>query len=590
MISSDLSSAGSRRAAALAVLCAMSLMIVLDSTIVAVAVPDIQRDLGFSAAGVAWVVNAYLVAFAGLLLLAGRLGDLLGAWRVFLAGLAVFTVASLLCGLAGSAGLLVAGRFVQGAGGALAAAVVIGMIVRLFPGPGEQARAMGIYSFTQAGGAAVGFVAGGVLTDAVGWPAIFLINVPIGVVVWFAGRKLLPRETGPGLGAGLDLPGALLITAGLSLGVYAIVRTGSADAAVPATLTGTIAVLLILAFLLRQRLARRPLISLRVLGRRWLLTANAAVVLVFATGMGFQFLNALFVQRVMGYDALATGLAFLPTPVVIGLVSLFVAPRVTGRFGPRPVLIAGLATLLAGLLLLGRLPADPSYVADMLPPLIVMGLGVGVAIPSIIMLAMAGAAPADTGMVSGFSNTAQQAGGALGLSVLAVVAAAHTSDRAAAGASAIAALRDGYVRSFLVAAGFVTVALLIAAFLLRRPPVSTPAPEAAPAAPAGSVPAASVPAASVPAASVPAASVPAASVPAASAPAASAPAASAPAVPAVPVVSAPAVSAAPAVPVVSAPAASAVSAASAAPVPASPAPAVSAASACDFEPACGSAV
>ncbi|MFI5896054.1 MFS transporter [Actinoplanes sp. NPDC051513] len=470
----------SRRAAALAVLCAMSLMIVLDSTIVAVAVPDIQRDLGFSAAGVAWVVNAYLVAFAGLLLLAGRLGDLVGAWRVFLAGLGLFTIASLLCGLAGSAGLLVAGRFVQGAGGALAAAVVIGMIVRLFPEPAEQARAMGIYSFTQAGGAAVGFVVGGVLTDAVGWPAIFLVNVPIGVGVWLAGRRLIPREAGPGLAGGLDLPGALLITAGLSLGVYAIVRTGSPDATGPATLSGTVAVLLILGFLLRQRLARRPLIALRVLFRRWLLTANAAVLLVFATGMGFQFLNALFVQRVMGYDALGTGLAFLPTPIVIGLVSLFVAPRVTGRFGPRPVLIGGLSLLLVGLLLLSRVPAEVSYVADLLPPLLVMGLGVGVTVPAIIMLAMTGAAPADTGMVSGFSNTAQQAGGALGLSVLAVVAAAHTSGRAAVGVPLVEALRDGYTRAFLVAAGFVVVAILITAILLRRPPVLASAAAATP--------------------------------------------------------------------------------------------------------------
>src|SRR4051812_22347948 len=361
-----------RRAAALAVLCAMSLMIVLDSTIVAVAVPDIQRDLGFRPADVAWVVNGYLVAFAGLLLLAGRLGDLLGAWRVFLAGLALFTVASLLCGLAGTAALLVAGRFVQGAGGALAAAVVLGMIVRLFPEPRAQARAMGIYSFTQAGGAAVGFVAGGLLTDAVGWPAIFVINVPIGLAVWLTGRRLLPRETGPGLGSGLDVPGALLITAGLGLGVYAIVRTASPQAGVTATVTGAAAVLLIAGFLIRQRYARRPLIPLRLLGRRRLLVANAAVVLVFATGMGFQFLTALFVQRVMGYDALGTGLAFLPTPVVIGAISLFAAPRLTARYGPRPVLMAGLTTFLIGLLLLSRMPADADYVTDLLTPLIIM--------------------------------------------------------------------------------------------------------------------------------------------------------------------------------------------------------------------------
>jgi EmrB/QacA subfamily drug resistance transporter len=506
----------SRRAAALAVLCSMSLMIVLDSTIVAVAVPDIQRDLGFSAAGVAWVVNAYLVAFAGLLLLAGRLGDLLGAWRVFLAGLAVFTIASLLCGLAGSAGLLVAGRFVQGAGGALAAAVVIGMIVRLFPGPAEQARAMGIYSFTQAGGAALGFVVGGVLTDAVGWPAIFLVNVPIGIAVWLAGRRLLPREAGPGLGAGLDLPGALLITAGLSLGVYSIVRTGSPDATATATLSGTLALALIIAFLVRQRFARRPLIALRVLFRRWLLTANAAVLLVFATGMGFQFLNALFVQRVMGYDALGTGLAFLPTPIVIGLVSLLVAPRVTGRYGPRPVLIGGLSLLLAGLLLLSRMPADVSYVVDLLPPLLVMGLGVGVTVPAIIMLAMAGAPSSDTGMVSGFSNTAQQAGGALGLSVLAAVAAARTSSRSSSGVVLVEALRDGYVRAFLVAAGFVVLALLITVLLLRRAPaVSAPSPAvAAPAAgPASERPASERPASDGPVSERPASDGPAAASP-----------------------------------------------------------------------------
>ncbi|NMO53130.1 MFS transporter [Actinoplanes sp. TBRC 11911] len=444
----------------------MSLMIVLDSTIVAVAVPDIQRDLGFSAAGVAWVVNAYLVAFAGLLLLAGRLGDLIGAWRVFLAGLALFTAASLFCGLASTAGWLIAGRFVQGAGGALAAAVVLGMIVRLFPAPGDQARAMGIYSFTQAGGAAVGFVAGGVLTDTVGWPAIFLINVPIGVAVWALGRRLLPREAGLGLGQGLDVPGALLITAGLSLAVYAIVSASLA--------AGAVALAIIGAFLVRQRLARRPLIPLRLLTRRWLLAANAAVLLIFATGMGFQFLNALFVQRVMGYDALGTGLAFLPTPVVIGLVSLFAAPKLTARYGPRPILIAGLTALLAGLLLLVRLPAHPSYASDMLPPLLVMGLGIGVTVPSMIMLAMAGASPVDTGMVSGVSNTAQQAGGALGLSVLAAVAASRTDSRVAE--PAVDALRFGYTQAFLVAAGFVLAALLVTAALLRRPPLPARAP------------------------------------------------------------------------------------------------------------------
>ncbi len=451
-----------RRGAALAVLCAMALMIVLDGTVVAVAVPAIQHELGFSPAGVAWVVNAYLVAFAGLLLLAGRLGDLIGAWRVFLAGLVLFTVASALCGFAPSAGWLVAGRFVQGAGGALASAVVLGMIVRLYPEPAGQARAMGLYSFVQASGSAAGFVIGGVMAQTVGWQWIFLINVPIGAAALVAALRLLPREAGLGLRRGLDVPGAVLVTAGLSLGVLAVIRTASGPGA---WLPGAAALLLVGAFLVRQRLARRPLIPLRILFRARLLGANAAVVLIFAAGLGFQFLNALYLQRIMGLDALATGLAFLPTPVTIGIVSLFVAPRLTARLGPRPVLAGGLVLLAAGLALLSRAPAEPSYAVDMLPPLIVMGLGVGVAIPAVIMVAMAGAEPADTGAVSGLNNTAQQAGAALGLAVLAAVAAAHTASREAAGVLPVAALRDGYSLAFLVAAGFVVAALVVTVVL-----------------------------------------------------------------------------------------------------------------------------
>ncbi|GLY01841.1 MFS transporter [Actinoplanes sp. NBRC 101535] len=442
-----------RRGSTLAVLCAVSLMVVLDSTIVAVAIPAIQVDLGFSPAGVAWVVNAYLVAFAGLLLLAGRLGDLLGAGRVFLTGLGVFTAASLLCGLAPTAGLLIAGRFVQGAGGALASAVVLGMIVRLYPEPGPQARAMGIYSFTQAGGAAIGFVVGGVLTDTAGWPAIFLINAPIGVAAFLVGRRILPRDTGIGIGRDLDVAGALSITAGLSAGVFAIVEGRPA--------VGAVALLLIILFLVRQKYARTPLAPLRLLRRPRLLAANAAVLLILAAGMGFQFVNTLFLQKIMGYDALRTGAAFLPTPIVIGAVSLFLAARLTARFGPRPVLISGLALLAAGLLLLSRMPADPSYLMDLLPGLLVMGLGIGVTVPAIMMLAMAGSSDEDTGLVSGVTNTAQQAGAALGLAVLAAVAAGVSESRLAAGVAERAALHDGYSLAFLVGAGFVLGALVI---------------------------------------------------------------------------------------------------------------------------------
>ncbi|GIF11870.1 MFS transporter [Actinoplanes teichomyceticus] len=461
------------RGATLAVLCTVALMIVLDSTIVAVAVPAIQRDLAFTPAGVAWVVNGYLVAFAGLLLLAGRLGDLLGARRVFLTGLTVFTAASLLCGLAPTGALLVAGRFVQGAGGALASAVVLGMIVRLYPEPGPQARAVGIFSFTQAGGAAIGFVVGGVLTDLAGWPAIFLINVPVGLAAWVLGRRLLPVTATAATGR-IDLPGAVLITAGLSLGVYAIVAAGEPAPPAPVWSLAAGAALLVLAFLVRQGRAPEPLVPLRLLRRPWLLAANAAVLLILAAGMGFQFVNTLFLQRVMGFDALRTGLGFLPTPIVIGLVSLLTAARLTARFGPRRVLLAGLLLLAGGLALLARVPADPSYAADVLPGLLAVGLGVGVAIPAIMMLAMAGASTGDTGLVSGLTNTAQQAGAALGLAVLAVVSAGRTSARLDSGVPEIVALRDGYGLAFLTAAAFVLAAALITLTALRHPPAAIP--------------------------------------------------------------------------------------------------------------------
>lgn len=450
--------------ATLAVLCTMALMIVLDSTIVAVALPTIQRELGFSPAGVAWVANAYLVAFAGLLLLAGRLGDLIGAGRVFVLGLSVFTLASLVCGLAPTAGLLVAGRFLQGAGGALAGAVILGLIVRGNPGPAAQSRAMGLYSFTQAAGSIVGFVAGGLLTDVAGWPWIFFINVPIGIAALVAGLRVLPRETGPGLRAGVDVPGAVLVTAGLSLFVYAIVG--------PSIWSAAAAVLLIAGFLLRQRQARRPLIALRVLARPWLLRANAAMILMFAAGFGFQFLTALFVQRIMGFDALHTGLAFLPTPLIIGPASLLAAPRLTARFGPRPVLLAGLVPIAVALIMLSQAPADPSYVTAMLPALLLIGAGMGVAIPSMIMLAMAGAEPGDTGLVSGFATTTQQAGAALGLATLTAVAAARTGAD-----TSVEALRNGYSLGFEVAATLVTGAFLLTALFLRNPSKPPPAPQ-----------------------------------------------------------------------------------------------------------------
>lgn len=456
------------RAKALVVLCAMQLMIILDGTVVTVALPTIQGDLGFSQAGLAWVMNSYLIAFAGLLLLAGRIGDLIGSKRVFVVGLAVFTAASLLCGVAGNAAVLIAGRFLQGVGGALASAVILGMIVSLFPAPGEQARAMGVYSFTAASGASIGLILGGVITQTIGWHWAFLINVPIGAVALAAAVRLLSRQPGLGLANGADVLGAVLVTAGLSLGVYTIVQTAQPQATLARTLVEAGASLLLLAaFVVRQARIKNPLLALRIFRRRQLSVANVVVVLLFAAGFGFQFTTALYVQRVLGYDSLTTGLAFLPAPLMNALMSLSLAPRLTVRFGPRKMLIAGLAIFLLALLWISRAPVDGSYVVNVGPVLAVMGAGIGVAIPASIMLAMSGAEPSDAGLASGLNNTAQQAGAAIGTAVLATLAASTTAGRAADGAGDLLALRDGYGAAWLAAAGFVLAGALLSVSLLR---------------------------------------------------------------------------------------------------------------------------
>jgi EmrB/QacA subfamily drug resistance transporter len=458
------------RAKALAVLCVMQLMIILDGTVVTVALPTIQEELGFSQAGLAWVMNSYLIAFAGLLLLAGRIGDLIGSKRVFLAGLGLFTAASLLCGVATRAEVLIAGRFLQGVGGALASAVVLGMIVGLYPAPGEQARAMGVYGFTSASGASIGLILGGVITQTVGWHWAFLINVPIGAVSLVLAVRLLTGQRGLGLGKGADVLGAILVTAGLSLGVYTIVQTAEPHAQLPRTLVlAVISVLLLAAFVLRQARSTNPLLSLHIFRNRQVSVSNLVVILLFAAGFGFQFMTALYLQRVLGYDSLTTGLAFLPAPVMGAVMSLFVAPRLIVRFGGRAMLLAGLIAFLLALLWLSQAPVDGSYVVNVAPVLTVMGIGVGVGIQSAILLAMSGAEPGDAGLASGLNNTAQQAGAAVGTAVLATLAASTTASRMSEGADAVLALRDGYSAAFIAAAGFVVAGLVLTATLLRAP-------------------------------------------------------------------------------------------------------------------------
>ncbi|MEV1332546.1 MFS transporter [Micromonospora costi] len=462
---------------ALLVLCAGSLMIILDGNIVAVALPTIQRDLGFTATGLAWVVNAYLVAFGGLLLLAGRLGDLLGRRPVFLAGVALFTVASLLCATATGPALLIGARFLQGVGGALTMAVSLGMIVRLYPEPAERARAIAIFSFTGAAGASLGTVAGGVLTDLAGWRSIFLINLPIGLVIVLAAVRRIDADRGVGLRAGLDVPGAALATAGLMAAVLAIVGTGEHGwTSARTTGSAAVAVALLRAFALRQRAAATPLLPPRILRTPGLVAANAVQFLAVAAFFGFQFLLALDLQVVLGFDAAATGWAFLPTPVVIAAVSLGAAGRLIARYGVRTVLVTGLGLALVGFLLLARLPADGAYAADVLPALLVFGLAGGLILPAVTTAAMAGAGEADAGLASGLANTTQQIGGAFGLAALATLAAGRTAGLRAEGWDEVAALAAGYRGAFTVAAGLVTAAGLVAALTLRPRPVPAPVP------------------------------------------------------------------------------------------------------------------
>ncbi|WP_199043212.1 MFS transporter [Glycomyces salinus] len=459
-----------RRGIALAVLLVMQLMVILDGSIVTVALPTIQSDLGFTTSQLAWVVNAYLIAFAGLLLLSGRLGDLVGSAKVFQAGLALFTAASVLAALAPSPEVLIAGRFLQGVGAALSSAVILGMIVRLYPEPGEQAKAMGLYSFIGAGGSAIGLVSGGVITQAIGWEGVFWVNVPIGLAAIVVAPKVLARERGLGLKQGADVLSAALVTVGLSLGVYAIVAI--AEPEVPGSrsaLLGAVAAALIAVFLVRQAKAKTPLLPLRIFRNRRASAANAVVVVGFATGFGFQFMLALYLQRVLGLGALETGLAFLPAPLMIGVVSLFVAARMVARFGTRAVLAIGFTALALGMALLSRAPIEGDYFIDVLPISFLMGAGFGLALPTLVMTAMSGAAPDDQGVASGLNNTAQQAGGAIGLAVLATVAASMTAGRLEAGTGQVEALRDGYSLAFQVAGGFALLALVIALVFLGGP-------------------------------------------------------------------------------------------------------------------------
>jgi EmrB/QacA subfamily drug resistance transporter len=463
---------------ALVVLCVGMLMIVLDATIVNVALPSIQDDLGFAQSSLAWVVNAYLIAFGGLLLLAGRLGDLIGRRRIFLIGLAVFTGASLVCAVAQSQGMLIGARFIQGIGGAATSGVILGMIVTMFQEPRQQAKAIGVYSFVASAGGSIGLLAGGALTEAINWHWIFFVNLPIGVATALFATRLVEADEGIGLGEGADVPGAVLVTGSLMLGVYTILKAGDFGWASAHTLGfGAISAALLAAFVVREARIANPLMPLRLFRSRNVAGANVVQALFVAGMFGMFFLGALYLQRVLGYSALEVGLAFLPVTLVIGTMSLGFSERLVMRFGPRAVLIPSLVLIAAGLALFSRAPADGSYLRDALPVMVLLGTGAGLSFPALMTLAMSGATRSDSGLASGLVNTTLQVGGAIGLAVLATLATSRTDSLLAGGDSTAAALTGGYHLAFLIGAGLVIAAIAIAITVLDSEAVAEEAPE-----------------------------------------------------------------------------------------------------------------
>ncbi|HET9506385.1 MAG TPA: MFS transporter [Gaiellaceae bacterium] len=450
---------------ALLVLCLGDLLIVLDVSIVNVALPSIREDLGFSEASLAWVVNAYTLTFGGLMLLAGRLGDLYGQRRVFVLGVTLFTLASLACGLATSQELLVGARAVQGIGGAVVAAVALSLIMTLFTEPAERAKAMGVIGFVAAGGGSIGVLAGGVLTDLLNWHWIFLVNLPVGAAVIVFSLLLLPGGRGERRGGRLDVAGAITVTASLMVAVYAIVNGNEQGWTSGRTLglLGAAAVGLALFLALEARVAS-PLVPLGLFRLRSVATANVVGILWSAAMFAMFFLSALYLQLVLGYSPLEVGLAFLPANLIMGAFSLGLSAKLVLRFGIKPPLVGGMTLVAVGLALFARAPVNGSFTIDVLPSMLVLGVGIGMAMNPLLLAAMSDVAPEQSGLASGVVNTSFMMGGALGLAVLASVAAAVTGDD-----GSLAALAEGYRAAFVVGTVFAVAAGAVAAVFLRSP-------------------------------------------------------------------------------------------------------------------------
>ena len=448
---------------ALYVLCLGDLMIVLDVTIVGVALPSIRTDLGFSETSLAWIVNAYLLTFGGFLLLGGRLGDLFGHRRLFVIGTTLFTLASLACGLSNSQELLIGARAVQGLGAAVVSAVALSLMMTLFTEAADRAKAMGIFGFVASGGGSIGVLLGGVLTDVLSWHWIFLVNVPVGVLVVLLTLKLVPSSEGVGEARRLDVAGAVTVTVAIMLAVYAIVN-GNQQGWTSARTLGFLGAgaALVAIFLAIEANVRAPLVPLGYLRLHNLAVANVVGILWSAAMFAWFFMSALYLQLVLGYSPLQVGLAFLPGNLIMGVLSVGLSAKLVMRYGFRRPLAAGLLLAAAGLALFARAPVDGNFIVDVLPSMILLGLGAGMAFNPVLLAAMSDVEPSEAGLASGVVNTAFMMGGALGLAVLASLAAARTHG------DSLAALTTGYHAAFLVGALFAVGAAVIGGTLIRE--------------------------------------------------------------------------------------------------------------------------
>jgi EmrB/QacA subfamily drug resistance transporter len=459
-----------RRWMSLVVVCLAQLMIVLDTTIVNVALPSIQHDLGFTQGNLTWVINAFLVTFGSFLLLAGRLGDLVGRKRVFLAGVVVFTAASALCGLAPSQGFLIASRFLQGIGAAAQASVILAIIVTEFPEPADRARAMSAYVFTAVAGGSLGLLAGGVLTEALSWHWIFFVNLPIGAATVALGQLLIPNDRGRGLEHGVDWVGSLLVTASLMSAIYAIVQvTAHGWGSAQVLGFGALAAVLMTAFLIVENRISNPIMPLAILRLRGLV--GSSVVRGFlVTGMySTFFLGTLYLEHILHYGALQTGLAFLPWTLTVAALSLGVTARLVRQFGPMRVLTGGMVAVIAGLALLGTTGLHTAFFPTLFFAYFLIGLGIGTAFMPLLTIAMADVPAEDAGLGSGIINVSQQVAGALGLAVLGTVATKHTQSLVASHHSLATSLIGGYHLAFGVGVLSVALGLVTALVLLRAP-------------------------------------------------------------------------------------------------------------------------